>query len=313
MSEQTRQSSSLPPAEGPELVATPIGPLPIGHDCRLAWRLRARAHGTFPYGGRDFEIWACSECGLGYTDPVPAEADSPALYQARSSRDFLPSDSRLLAWIKDWLARRDARSFCRGMREDATILDYGCGNGAFVRAMAAEKPRARVLGCDYHSAAPPGLDSGSYLSYGELDKVGGGIDLILLRHVLEHTYHPVDLLTDLGELLRPGGVIGIESPNLEAGVRHLFGRDWNGWYVPYHTLHFTRRSLQMVIEGAGLQVASIGGADMPMIGRSLQARRRSDYGPGLMLLGALLQPAQLAIGFVTRSPVNLRARAIRPR
>ena len=152
-----------------------------------------------------------------------------------------------------------------------------------------------MLGSDYHSSAPPGLANENYLSYAELQPVRGGIDLILLRHVLEHTYHPVALLhPKLEGLLRPGGVIVIQLPNLEAGVRHLFGRDWNGWYVPCHNfLHFTRRSLQMVIEGAGLQVELIRGADMPMMGRSLQVRRRSDYGLGLMLLEKLsVQPAQ---------------------
>jgi SAM-dependent methyltransferase len=176
--------------------------------------------------------------------------------------------------------------------------------------MQLARPAATVIGADYHEGPPAGLTADSYVPYSRLPERRGQLDLILLRHVLEHTYHPVELLVELRELLRPGGAIVIEVPALDAKVRLLFGRDWNGWYVPAHTMHFSRRSLARILEGAGLRADRIEAADMPMMGRSIQSRRRSGYGPGLLLLGILLQPAQLAIGALTRTSVNLRAWAI---
>ncbi len=64
-------------------------------------------------------------------------------------------------------------------------------------------------------------------------------DLIILRHVLEHTYHPVRLVKYLSGHLAPDGVIYIEVPNLDLGCAKIFGKYWKGYYVPrqYFPLH----------------------------------------------------------------------------
>jgi SAM-dependent methyltransferase len=286
-----------------------IRPLANGHDCRVKRRKLAVARGSGPFRDRTFTISECAECGMGFTNPIPTEETSPLLYETRESVDFQPNDSGFVARLKAFAARKDARSFCRGVaigRGDV-LLDFGCGNGAFVHAMQQVHPDARALGSDRHPTPPGSLSTDQYVAHERLAELKGRCALVLCRHVLEHTYDPVALLEMLGGLLRPGGVLALEVPSLETKVKSLFGENWDGYYVPYHPLHFTRGSLRNVMEAAGLSVIREGSAEMPKMGRSIQNVLGSkSYGLGLFALGMALQPLQVGIGLVTGTSVCLR-------
>ena len=292
-----------------DLVATPLPPVTADHDCRDTWEPVARARGSAPFEEMTFTIRRCRVCGLGFTDPVPSQSTAPALYGSRDSNDFQQGDSGLVSSIKALVARRDARAFVGA--EASTIIDYGCGNGAFVAAMASMRPGAVVIGADLHDEPPAGLRPDQYVPYRRLQEWNGRADLVLVRHVLEHTYDPLVLLCRLGDLLRPGGTVVIEVPALDAAIRPLWGRDWAGFYVPYHTLHFTPASLSRLVAAAGLSVDRVSGAELPMMGRSLQSRLQSGYGLPLFAVGALLHPLQLTMGRITGRPACIRLWATR--
>src|ERR1022692_4211844 len=63
----------------------------------------------------------------------------------------------------------------------------------------------------------------NYATYRDLP-AHAPFDLILCRHVLEHTYDPLKFLQDVGDLMNPGGVLMIEVPNLHAPLRRVFGK-----------------------------------------------------------------------------------------
>lgn len=265
------------------------------------------AFGSGPFSSKSFEILRCSVCGLGVTSPIPTPESAGALYSDRSSCDFQPDDSGLSARLKAHFAKRDARKFSKHSASPRSMLDYGCGNGEFCRALAALYPAAQVIGTDYHDSAPSMLTRPtSYLPYSELSNHQGRFDLVVVRHVLEHTYDPVESLASMRTLLAPGGSLAIEVPCLEAGARYLFGKHWDGYYVPYHPVHFSRQSLSLAVESAGFTVIEHGKAEMPKMGRSLKNILGCDYNAGLFCLGVALQPVQVAMSLVTRTPTCLR-------
>ena len=270
------------------------------------------AFGAGPFAGVLFEIRCCSRCGLGVTSPLPTPENARALYEDRSSDDFQPDDPPAVASLKRYFAGRDAARFARYAAGATEVLDFSCGNGAFVRALSRALPGARVRGSDVHEEPPPGLPAERYVPFDALDRMPGAFDLVLARHVLEHTYDPVRSLEGLFRLAAPGGVLAIEVPSLETPLRRLFGPHWDGYYVPYHPLHFTQRSLRLALEAAGFRVVATGGAEMPKMGRSLRNVLGGRYGPGHFLAGVALHPLQLLVGSVTRRPVCLRIWGRRP-
>jgi SAM-dependent methyltransferase len=133
-------------------------------------------------------------------------------------------------------------------------------------------------------------------------------DLILLRHVLEHTHHPVQLVARLADRLASNGVLYIEVPNLDSGCAKAFGRYWAGYYVPRHIFHYTVDSLSEIVRRAGLE-SEIGRNVMPMMGNMISILTGTDKTSNFVrFCGILLHPLQLIIEAMYRSSTCINAR-----
>jgi 2-polyprenyl-3-methyl-5-hydroxy-6-metoxy-1,4-benzoquinol methylase len=131
------------------------------------------------------------------------------------------------------------------------ILDLGCGYGFLADALAGEghdvtgvDPDVRAI----HTART--RQGGAYFICGGIDSLEdsvGRFDWILLYHVLEHIPHPVESLAKLRRMLRPGGQLLIEVPNL------LYeGQGYLARFHRAHVVHFSGPSLAEAARRAGL-------------------------------------------------------------
>jgi SAM-dependent methyltransferase len=82
-------------------------------------------------------------------------------------------------------------------------------------------------------------------------------DVVVLANVLEHAWNPVQMLDEVRRLLRPRGEVWISCPNAASLWRRVFERSWVNWHVPYHLWHFAPATLQMVLKGAGYEIATL--------------------------------------------------------
>ena len=135
----------------------------------------------------------------------------------------------------------------------ARILDFGCGTGANLEALAS---LGTVHGLDASKEAVSfcrkrGLDRVALLEEGPLPQdppFGGGFDLITMLDVLEHVPDEVEILKTLGSWLVPGGVLLLTVPAYEAL--------WSGEdYVSDHLRRYTAPSLRQTLNRAGCGVA----------------------------------------------------------
>jgi SAM-dependent methyltransferase len=137
------------------------------------------------------------------------------------------------------------------------LLDVGCGSGAFLAQMSALGWRTE--GIDPDPAAVAGArKAGVSVTQGTLDDLepaehAGAFDAITLSHVIEHLHDPAGNMRRINLLLRPGGLLWIATPNLEALGLRRFGRDWLGLDPPRHLVLFTRASLERLLRSAGLE------------------------------------------------------------
>jgi SAM-dependent methyltransferase len=137
------------------------------------------------------------------------------------------------------------------------LLDLGSGSGAFLVQMAALGWRAQGIDPDpaaVASAREAGLDvTQGTLDDLDLDEQEGAFDAVTLSHVIEHLHDPAEDLRRVHRLLRPGGLIWIATPNLEALGLRRFGRDWLGLDPPRHLVLFTRGSLERLLRDTGFE------------------------------------------------------------
>lgn len=272
-------------------------------------------------GTGDYPIELCPSCRLAFTNPRPTEASIPALYDTRSTSDFTPGGTgSVTQWLRDqvidrYLARRLPEK-PPGGRVD--VLDFGCGDGALsigmMRHARRRNVRVNLTAVDFHSMAPPRLaefgEAAEYHDYWSWREKTDTYDAIFLRHVLEHHPAPARLLTELGSVLKPGGILHIEVPNRRSIWARVFGRHFFAYYVPRHMVHFDEASLATAIETGGLRVVALRRGHTPLIGRSLGYALDRDM-DNLGVLGLLSYPVQVAVDMLAGRSTTLRASSTR--
>ena len=248
----------------------------------------------------------CRHCGHGRS--MPPLADVSFLYDQRESQDFQPHSGGLARQIKRLAFRREARRLIRQLdRSPGSVLDFGCGSGQFTRELGTLLGQDRVVGSDFFAEPPAELAGRPYLALDELDRHRDEFDTVLAMHVLEHDDDVAALLDRIVGPARTGGKIVIEVPNIACFGSRLFGRHWDGWYLPYHRSHFSRRSLVAALEQAGLEVLAVHGAVVPTMGRTFANLLGRQNTLPMLLAGIVVHPLQLLGESLTGEPSALRA------
>ncbi|MCS6842040.1 MAG: class I SAM-dependent methyltransferase [Roseiflexaceae bacterium] len=208
-----------------------------------------------------FTIVRCRGCGLRYQSPRPANLTPfyQGAYYAFDSRDDPASASQpnALTGLAAVYARTVQRVVSSG---SGTLLDIGCADGSFLAAMAQ-------LGWDVYGVEPDETAARRANSrlpmvpprvlcgiLEDADYPGDHFDLITLWHVIEHLPSPLATLREVRRLLRPRGRVIMLTPRWGSLESLLFGRYWSGLDLPRHLWFFTDRSLQALIERAGMTI-----------------------------------------------------------
>ncbi len=169
-------------------------------------------------------------------------------------RDFLDERLRL---IEEW-------------RRPGTLLDVGCGDGAFLAR--AEARGWVVVGLETSAEAAARARAtvrGQVLCMPlEQAALASEFDVVTFWDCLEHLVDPAAALRRVAARTRAGGVIAITMPNAASAESRLWGRRW-----PYldlarygHLHHFTPRSLRRLVERAAgasrIDVRTYGSVDL---------------------------------------------------
>lgn len=163
----------------------------------------------------------------------------PVAYVLSRYRRVIDADMRLIP--RAWAGGR--------------LLDVGAGNGDYLL-------KARSAGWDVVGVEPDAEACAIARSAG-LDVHNGGIDslavnqhqfdVVTINHVIEHVHDPRALLQQAFALLRPSGVLCIETPNVASRSSMRFGGSWYSLDPPRHLVVFNWDSLKMLIGEVGFE------------------------------------------------------------
>ena len=79
-----------------------------------------------------------------------------------------------------------------------------------------------------------------------------------MNQLIEHLEDPGNAMRKAREILRPGGVLIMETPSLEGPDARIFrSRYWGNWHAPRHWHLFSAASLGAAAERAGLRMVSV--------------------------------------------------------
>jgi 2-polyprenyl-3-methyl-5-hydroxy-6-metoxy-1,4-benzoquinol methylase len=215
----------------------------------------------FGYHG-EFGLKYCSTCGHRSLEMNFSESEISQLYTSYYPRSYLPLESfcprkevhGFLSWFNG-----HKRSAYTWVPKNVTILDIGCGfgetlayhrlRGCDVYGVEADENIRRVAEL-YNFNVHIGLfDSENYKP--------DFFDYVTLDQVIEHVKDPMETLTGIARVLKPGGLAILSTPNSNGWGARLFARRWINWHAPYHLQHFSKMSMKMAAEKAGLRIECV--------------------------------------------------------
>ncbi len=204
----------------------------------------------------------CQNCGLIYVSPRPAAEELYALY---GETYFHNNESGVVGYTDYLKDERNIRKTSqRRLRhiekfaQPGRMIDVGCAAGFF--ASEAQKRGWQVEGLDVSSfavdytRATVGIDA-HHGSLTEVDLPESAYDLVTMYDVIEHVPDPKAYVQRVAELLRPGGIFELATPDVGSFPARLTGKRWIGYKLSEeHVYYFSIKTLTRMLDEAGFDV-----------------------------------------------------------
>ena len=199
--------------------------------------------------GEDFRVVRCTSCGLIRTNPRPTPEWKRHFYDPdcngyaeSQGRDFiyapdpnrLPGYARLLELI---------HSYCA---DGSKLLDVGCASGLFVHEAIRSGFDAVGCDCSANAVAWGRRQFGVEIICCPAEALiapDGEYDVITLLHVFEHLPDPLGVLREMRRILKPGGILILETVNYTA---HYQMEERLRFLIPLYNLVTHRQGLPWV-------------------------------------------------------------------
>jgi len=248
---------------GPPKARKPGCPVCGGDDTSFKYRIERH----------EFNVWICAACRSEFQHPLPKNADAyydEGYYTGAAAFNY--QDERKKEYYHNFVHRARLNSIRKFLNiapfdfaQGARFLDVGCAFGAFARAAATAGFEAYGLDVSAYAVRegnkipaggnPPKLFEGD-LSH--LPKRGstvfspGTFSAITLIEVAEHLKTPRADFVAAFRLLRPGGVLVIQTANFEGLQAARSGSEYH-YYLPGHLIYYTATGLKRLLGEIGFR------------------------------------------------------------
>jgi SAM-dependent methyltransferase len=203
-------------------------------------------------------VCRCSGCGVVFLHPIMTDDEEASFYKAdfahymrerggagetKPAEHFeknAPEAARRLELLRPYLA------------PNLRVLELGSSTGFLLDAIAPHV--GSVTGVE------PGENYADYANgrgvktYPDLSALAGEqFDLVLAYYVVEHLKRPVERLGDLRAMLKPGGRIALEVPNVDDALVTLYALEsFDGFYwQKANYFYYSAATTRLILERAG--------------------------------------------------------------
>lgn len=140
----------------------------------------------------------------------------------------------------------------------STILDIGCGTGAFLNEM--QKNGWQTIGLEPDEKARKIANEKYQVVAAHPEKLftltSDAVDAVSMWHVLEHVHEVHRYLAKIRELLKENGILIIAVPNYTSFDATYYQEKWAAYDVPRHLYHFSPQSMQRLLQEHGFEILS---------------------------------------------------------
>ncbi|PJZ56477.1 class I SAM-dependent methyltransferase [Leptospira barantonii] len=218
-------------------------------------------------------IYLCSSCGLQTQYPRPEASSLYTEEYYSGGADFSYRDERQTERFDRYVWNARLKNIQR-FKRTGEFLDVGCSFGGFLNC--AKEAGWRVTGVEISSySAEVSRSRGFKVYQGEFldaDLPENFFDVVTLVEVIEHLSEPSKVFQKLNRILKPGGLLLLQTANFEGWQAIDSGPAYH-YYLPGHFYYYSESNLKKILDRSGFQNhITYPGVDFSLFAKLLKSR-----------------------------------------
>ena len=198
-----------------------------------------------------FDLMKCRDCALIYAGIHPSQKHLEEAYAHIEDPLYLEGEEGRVKTFQR--ALKDLDRFCPGQ---GRMFEFGSYTGVFLEL--AKDDGWTIDGVELsHWARDIALKKRGINLRASIEPMTGSqrgaYDSVVIWDVIEHAADPVKVIQQAGELLKPGGVLGLSTIVLDSLSARLMKKRYP-FLMEMHIIYFTRKTLVALLEQAGFEI-----------------------------------------------------------
>ncbi len=217
---------------------------------------------TYYFTKKGFKILKCTHCKLLVVENVPE--DLAPFY----SEGYFTGDVTLDGYMDYELDKEVTKStyvyYLDKIQEqlqgnkNPKLFEVGCATGFFLQL--AKDRDFEVSGIDVSEyAIKKGQEKGLVVTVAAIEDITNDTksDVIAMYDLIEHVKNPVDVLQRTRDMLVPGGLIVLTTPDAGSLWARAWGTKWHAFVPPQHLFYFSDKNLCEILTAHGFEVVTV--------------------------------------------------------
>ena len=196
----------------------------------------------------------CEKCSFVFSNVKPSKVELDKVYGGYS-REVGRTETTLQKM-------RDLALSLKNLSKAKRVIDIGCGDGEFLNMFKGLG--CEVFGTEYdprteeicRNKGITMLPGGVTPSLGECESPEQ-FDLVIFTEVIEHINNPIDVIKNISNLLKSGGVLYVTTPNFASLERKALRGKWGMIAYPEHISFYSPRTLNSILRKCGYEKVSL--------------------------------------------------------
>lgn len=198
--------------------------------------------------GEVYSLMQCNACAFISTHPLPDPNQLKQYYDQDYWQNCSGKTGGLLKAFYKLRMSGIIKTIKKMVPTGSRVLDWGAGDGSLLGLLEAEG--FEVAGIDVYSneCLNRKLINTSIKNAPFQNEF---FDAITCFHVLEHIDDPISSIEKAMQLLKPGGIMVFEVPNVESIGFKIFNKNWYPLDIPVHLNHFSIAAMKRMFNNIG--------------------------------------------------------------